>query len=89
MESQQNHFVLAKFLDTNEIEVITTEWLRENGTKCYWPNYRSSNTTIKAIGQHKKVEKNWLIHDVKIVGGGRQFGKKYNLKCFSILFYFN
>lgn len=56
------YFVLVKFNETDEIEIVTTSWLRNNNTQCMWPNYKNPSRIVTAI------------HDVKVLGGGHQFG---------------
>jgi len=69
-----NNFVLVKFIDTNEIEVVSTAWLCANNTKCAWPNYKNPSRIVKAVGQHEASEQTWSIHDVKLLGSGHKFG---------------
>ncbi|OXA53102.1 uncharacterized protein LOC110851498 [Folsomia candida] len=68
-----NNFVLVKFIDTNEIEVVSTAWLCANNTKCAWPNYKNPSRIVKAVGQHEASEQTWSIHDVKLLGSGHKF----------------
>ena len=74
MAAAQHKFVLVKF-ETDECDVASTSWLIENETKCAWPNYQSPNAIVRAIGQHKKQEAGWKIYKIKILGGGKRFGK--------------
>ncbi|OXA37108.1 hypothetical protein Fcan01_28107 [Folsomia candida] len=67
-------FVLVKFEETNEIEVVTTAWLRQDDTKCVWPNYKNPNRIVKSVGLHMAAEANWSLHEVKVLGGGHKFG---------------
>lgn len=71
-------FVLVKFEETNEIEVVTTAWLRQDDTKCVWPNYKNPNRIVKSVGLHMAAEANWSLHEVKVLGGGHKFGKETN-----------
>ncbi|XP_035716511.1 uncharacterized protein LOC118439369 [Folsomia candida] len=67
------HFVLLKFLETEEIEVVTSAWLCNNKTQCVWPNYKNPSRIVKAVGLHMPPESNWSTHDVKLLGGGHKF----------------
>lgn len=69
------YFVIVKFQDTEEIEVTTSCWLREGGKKCVWPNFKSSNRTVKAASLHEAAKSDWLVYDIKIAGNGHKFGK--------------
>lgn len=81
--SSNNSFVLVKFEETNEVEVVSTAWLRQNNKKCAWPNYKNSNRLVKAVSLHEAVQECWSLHTIKLLGSGRQFGKY--LKLFEIL----
>lgn len=77
------YFVIAKFEDTQEIEVTSSTWLSKNNTMCCWPNYKSPNKTVKAVSHHETVKKDWKQYKVKILGQGRRFGIiRSNFLCF-------
>lgn len=76
------HFVLLKFLETEEIEVVTSAWLCKNNTQCVWLNYKNPGRIVKAVGLHMPPESNWSTHDVKLLGGGHKFGELLKLSSF-------
>ncbi|XP_035715612.1 uncharacterized protein LOC118438891 isoform X1 [Folsomia candida] len=71
--SSNNSFVLVKFEETDEVEVVSTAWLRQNNKKCAWPNYKNSNRLAKAVSLHEPVQECWSLHTIKLLGSGRQF----------------
>ncbi|OXA41428.1 hypothetical protein Fcan01_23892 [Folsomia candida] len=71
--SVNNFFVLVKFVETNEVEVVSASWLRHNKTKSVWPNYKNSNRQVKAVSMHETPARCWSLHEIKLLGNGRQF----------------
>lgn len=70
-------FLIEKFVQTNEVEVIPKIWLFNNGKEnlALWPPY-SSLTSIQSVAkQCEKPGDNWKPYSVKIL---KSYGKKYS-----------
>jgi hypothetical protein len=78
-------FVIIRFIETDEVEVTSTTWLREEQTKCYWPPYATSQRQIKSIGSHETPISTWTLHNILVLGQGKSFSKW--LKCLFIRFF--
>lgn len=77
-------FSVVEFPEENPptVEVVCTEWLKDNKTTCFWPNvvgsnsYRSLVVNCATPKSHPKIV--WSLFPVRFFGAYRKFIFKYN-----------
>lgn len=63
---------IIEFLDSKEVAVIPNLWLI-NKTKCYWPNYKTSEKTMTSVKRAETPnDDNWKTYEMRTI---KSFGK--------------
>lgn len=70
---------VVSFPDTKEVEVVSSAWLSDDKSICYWPPFKASRVT-NAVKSHLQPEDNWVPHKAHVL---HSYSKKY----FKMVFY--
>ena len=63
-------YYIVEFDESNEIDIVSSEWLSADKKTCQWPPLKSAQATL-AAKNHEKPAESWDWFDVAIMENGR------------------